>query len=381
MGDPSPPLQQALFPPMQQLHSCQLLPTDGDEVTVGTPSIGLSEYGNQRERAAAADATPALYTVPVPETMGMCTSLRVRSTHGEARQAGECMHSPTHESEPDSSDASAVHETAPVDKSILAPHESEQSQAPVTRKRTGPGGTATGRRAAPSKRKRVVRAQAATDRKAFENEALLAAEPGGRWREGVMRVGVEAEDAEGVLRHMTDAKGKLKCRLRVGSRTLRGFENWGAVHTKHNPRLQRSHTLLIGRSDRRAARTHIPGLARIVDGLLRRLPPDPDGCKLEWLNAHALDQGSGNARFEDHQDTTEEQERDGGRRDRKVVYTVVLKLNRGGRTSMRVRGQCEVFYRIAQGNGFLFRSQLHHRTCKAERGIIKLSLFFGYFLS
>ena len=41
----------------------------------------------------------------------------------------------------------------------------------------------------------------------------------------------------------------------------------------------------------------------------------------------------------------------------------------------------EVHYRVVPGSGLLFRSNLHHRTCKAEEGVWKLALFFGFFLT
>ena len=101
---------------------------------------------------------------------------------------------------------------------------------------------------------------------------------------------------------------------------------------------------------------------------------------LEWLTGHILNQGDVNARFEYHQDTNEERKDRGGRRDRRVLYTVIVKLNRGGCTSMRVCGQPEVFYHARGGSGVVFRSDLHHRTEKAEPGVWKLALFFGVFV-
>ena len=102
--------------------------------------------------------------------------------------------------------------------------------------------------------------------------------------------------------------------------------------------------------------------------------------KLEWLTGHILNQGDVNARFEYHQDTGEERNKETGRRDRRVMYTAIVKLNHGGCTSMEVCGEPEVFYHSPSGSGVIFRSNLHHRTEKAEQGIWKLALFFGVFM-
>ena len=100
----------------------------------------------------------------------------------------------------------------------------------------------------------------------------------------------------------------------------------------------------------------------------------------EWLTAHILNQGDVNARFEWHQDTNEERKETSGRRDRRVLYSAIVKLNRGGDTSMQVCGHPEVRYHSPAGSGILFRSDLHHRTEKAEHGVWKLAMFFGVFL-
>ena len=100
----------------------------------------------------------------------------------------------------------------------------------------------------------------------------------------------------------------------------------------------------------------------------------------EWLHAHTLCQDDPNARFSVHQDTTEAFPEENMPPDRRVLYTVVIKLNEGGTSSMQVCGQGEVFYRRSSGGGFLFRSELHHRTCRASCGVWKLALFFGHML-
>ena len=63
-----------------------------------------------------------------------------------------------------------------------------------------------------------------------------------------------------------------------------------------------------------------------------------------------------------------------------MVYTATLTLTGGsGASSMRVLGRGEVEYGRA-GSGFLFRSELWHRTCRVRGDVVKLELFFGYFL-
>ena len=146
---------------------------------------------------------------------------------------------------------------------------------------------------------------------------------------------------------------------------------------------QLQHTFVIARAQRRRALKAIPGLvdivntakAAIVSMELQDTPREP-----EWLTAHILNQGDVNARFEWHQDTNEERKETSGRRDRRVLYSAIVKLNRGGDTSMQVCGHPEVRYHSPAGSGILFRSDLHHRTEKAEHGVWKLAMFFGVFL-
>ena len=162
------------------------------------------------------------------------------------------------------------------------------------------------------------------------------------------------------------------------------FHDWGMVHagTLDNER-QLQHTFVISRAQRRRALKAIPGLADIVSATqaeIESLRLHDTPTKLEWLTGHILNQGDVNARFEYHQDTDEERKEVGGRRDRRVLYTAIVKLNSGGCTSMQVYGHPEVFYYAHGGCSVIFRSDLHHRTEKAEPGIWKLALFFGLFL-
>ena len=73
------------------------------------------------------------------------------------------------------------------------------------------------------------------------------------------------------------------------------------------------------------------------------------------LHGHILDQGSGTARFTDHQDTEEEVAVGARASDRCVVYTVVLALSDGGDTSMRILGQEELAFTGEAGSGVAFK--------------------------
>ena len=165
---------------------------------------------------------------------------------------------------------------------------------------------------------------------------------------------------------------------------LDGFHNWDAVHTgTPNNERQLRHTFVIARAQRARALKAIPGLADLVDAskaAIESLHLKDTPKKLEWLTGHVLNQGDVNARFAWHQDTNEERKERGGRRDRRVLYSVIVKLNRGGCTSMQICGEPEVYYHSPEGSGLIFRSDLHHRTEKAEPGVWKLAMFFGVFL-
>ena len=90
---------------------------------------------------------------------------------------------------------------------------------------------------------------------------------------------------------------------------------------------------------------------------------------LDWRSCHAG--------FSSHQDTEKELARGKRKRDRRVVYTVIILLSDDIDTSMRVVGQEELKFTREAGSGMVFPSELWHRT---ERpGGWKLTLFFGYF--
>ena len=231
------------------------------------------------------------------------------------------------------------------------------------------------------------------DLKTMENAVALSSDPMGWWRNGVKRIAVDQEAAEALHHHFTiGGRWKSGAGVRVGSKVLCGFGNYDAVHAAQlDPALQSEHTLMISPAHRTVALKYIPGLRQVVeqvlkmvDSLTRAQKTDSEllrNRRVEWLNGHVLNQSNANARFDDHQDTSEEKAEEGGAPDRKVLYTAVIKLSRGGTTSMQVCGHNEVHYRVAPGSGLLFRSNLHHRTCKAEEGVWKLALFFGFFLT
>ena len=98
------------------------------------------------------------------------------------------------------------------------------------------------------------------------------------------------------------------------------------------------------------------------------------------LHGHILDQGSGTARFADHQDTEEERVPGARAPDRRVVYTVVIALSDGGDTAMRILGQEAIAFTGEAGSGVAFLSELWHRTERASEGVWKLAIFYGYML-
>ena len=218
----------------------------------------------------------------------------------------------------------------------------------------------------------------------LHNTAILAQDHPGTWDKGVRRFHARAESAANVLSWVVENTSRKLSVVTTDALLLDGFHEWDAVHasTPNNAR-QLQHTFVIARAQRRAALRTIPGFADLVAEAQHtieslQLVDAPE--KLEWLTGHILNQGDVNARFEYHQDINEERNKETGRRDRRVMYTAIIKLNRGGCTSMEVCGEHEVFYHSPGGSGVIFRSNLHHRTEKAEQGIWKLALFFGVFM-
>jgi hypothetical protein len=217
-----------------------------------------------------------------------------------------------------------------------------------------------------------------------ENATVLGQDAPGTWQNGTRRFSATATDAAKILAWVVENTSRQNSVVATDDLLLDGFHNWNAVHSgNHDGERQLQHTFVIARAQRRRALKAIPGFADIVTAAKKaiesmQLHDTPE--KLEWLTGHILNQGDVNARFHWHQDTNEERKEEGGRRDRRVKYTVIVKLNRGGCTSMQVCGQPEVFYHERGGSGIVFRSDLHHRTEKAEPGVWKLALFFGIFL-
>lgn len=217
-----------------------------------------------------------------------------------------------------------------------------------------------------------------------QNTWVLTQDKPTTWHNGIKRFRISASSAAEMLSWVVENTSRTLSTITAGTLCLNGFHNWDAVHSQtHNALRQQQHTFVISRTQRKRALKTIPELNNIVATVQAEivsmyLHDTPE--RLEWLTAHILNQGDINARFTYHQDTTEERDAPGGRCDRHVLYTAIIKLNRGGCTSMRVCGQPEVFYLAPAGTGVIFRSDLHHRTEKAEPGIWKIALFFGVFL-
>ena len=114
----------------------------------------------------------------------------------------------------------------------------------------------------------------------------------------------------------------------------------------------------------------------LADGAQRKLPKLPDGSECELLHGHILDQRSCHAGFSNHQDTEEELARGKRKRDRRVVYTVIILLSDDIDTPMRGVGQEELKFTREAGSGMAFRASCG--TGPSARGW-KLTLFFGYF--
>lgn len=218
-----------------------------------------------------------------------------------------------------------------------------------------------------------VAERATVERIAF-NATLIALEPRRRWPEnGLCRVSLGARHAEQLARFLSDRRGT---KLVLGDRTYTGYYDYRATQAvesglRHNAALQEKHTLLI--DDAEHARDHLPGFDALAHGAAKCLPEEG----MELLHGHVLDQTSPHTRFSDHQDTEENCKKCARKPDREVVYTVVLKLSRGGDTAIRILGQEAVVYEAEPGTGVVFKSALWHRTEKASEGTMKLTLFFG----
>ena len=240
------------------------------------------------------------------------------------------------------------------------------------------------RTASPCKMPRVESPTCDFESMHTENTCVLAKDKHGTWNKGVRRFRITDQSASDMLSWVVENTSRTLSTITSDGLWLDGFHNCDMVHSAGlDAARQLKHTFVISRADRRRALKMIPGLSRIVDAAkteienmhLHDIPQN-----LEWLTGHILNQSDVNARFTYHQDTTEERSTVGGRRDRHVLYTAIIKLNHGGCTSMRVCGHPEVFYLAPGGSGVIFRSDLHHCTEKAEPGIWKIALFFGLFL-
>jgi hypothetical protein len=217
-----------------------------------------------------------------------------------------------------------------------------------------------------------------------QNARVLLQDGNGTWHNGVRRFRVNGEGAADLLSWVVMNTSRTLSSVSTEALLLDGFQDYDAVHGgSFSAARQLQHTFVISRTQRRRALDIIPGLSSLVTASqaeIESMHLNDTPERLEWLTGHILNQGDVHARFQYHQDTTEERKAIGGRRDRQVIYTAIVKLNRGGCTSMIVCGQQEVFYHAQVGSGVIFRSDLHHRTEKAEPGIWKIALFFGRFL-
>ena len=223
------------------------------------------------------------------------------------------------------------------------------------------------------------------------NTRLLATEPRRRWPDaGAQRFALGSKSARKLLAYVCDLANRDTCgRLRLDDAEgtlLGGYGNYRATHAlevgeRHSEAEQVRHTLLLSHNLLDLARDELPGLDALVDGALRQLPEaEVDGRALVPLHGHILDQGSGTARFGDHQDTEEEVAKGARAPDRRVVYTAVIALSDGGDTAMRILGHEELAFTGEAGSGVAFLSELWHRTERASVGVWKLALFYGYML-
>jgi hypothetical protein len=216
------------------------------------------------------------------------------------------------------------------------------------------------------------------------NTRVLTQDEHGTWNNGIRRFRINGQSASDMLSWVVENTSRTLSIITSDGLWLDGFHNWDAVHSGGlDAARQQHHTFMISRAQRRRALKIIPGLNSIVAAAqaeIESMHLHDTPQALEWLTGHILNQGDVNARFTYHQDTTEERNAVGGRRDRHVLYTAIIKLNYGGCTSMQVCGHPEVFYLSPGGSGVIFRSDLYHRTEKAEPGIWKIALFFGVFL-
>jgi len=242
---------------------------------------------------------------------------------------------------------------------------------------------------APSKKRRLSAPSTLSGERQVFNRHVLALQRAThrhRWSEhGTMRLALGVTHARALGTYLVDpsrrdANGHLL--LDDGSGTaLRGYSNYRATHQVEGGRThaaaeQGKHTIVIDDVDR--ARGGLPGLDALVESVHRQLPPHETHDLLP-LHAHLLNQTSQTARFADHQDTEEEVAPGRRKPDRRIVYTAVLMLSDGVDSSMRVLGEEAVVFE-GSGSGFLFPSQLWHRTERAQAGVWKLAIFFGYWL-
>ncbi len=353
--------------------------------------------------AATAQVQQALHdTLRCPESAGLQVNEPQSGTKRLREEVATSQHEagassetpPESASEPLSPTPSA---TVPSVSSSV-PSRSEPSTLPpphITRAESGSGATVSSvtehalsskmpRTAATCKMPHIQSPSCKFESMDVENTRVLTQDEHGTWNHGVRRFRINGQSASDMLSWVVENTSRTLSTITSDGLWLDGFQNWDAVHSGGlDAARQLQHTFMISRAHRRCALKIIPGLNSIVAAAqaeIESMHLHDNPQTLKWLNGHILNQGDVNARFTYHQDTTEERNVVGGRRDRHVLYTAIIKLNHGGCTSMQVCGHPEVFYLAPGGSGVIFRSDLHHRTEKAEPGIWKIALFFGIFL-
>lgn len=166
--------------------------------------------------------------------------------------------------------------------------------------------------------------------------------------------------------------------LIIGCRTAGGYSNWEDTNAAiFDANEQKAHTVAFTRALRSAARKISP-LAEILDRTAKQVA-EIHGAELEWLVGHVLDQTSPLAQFRPHQDTNEMYS-SSGQHVCDTLYTVLIQLDPCGQSAMEVIGCDQAATYSGCGSGFVFRSDVWHRTMYAQPGVWKLALFYGKYL-
>ena len=210
------------------------------------------------------------------------------------------------------------------------------------------------------------------------NAKVLAAQPRRSWTDcGTQRFSIGALHARQLRAYLADAENRdERGRLLLHDdreTALKGYSTYKATLAveageTHSEYLQARHTILLSSDVIARARSAISSLDILADGAQRQLPKLLDGGKCELLHGHILGQRSCHAGFSNHQDTEEELARGKRKRDRRVVYTVIILLSDDIDTLMRVVGQEELKFTREAGSGMVFLSELWHRKGQRKAG-------------